>query len=124
MSDTAETAAPGRQTKRGAAVDLKAMDVGQLRQLIADAENELAEKQDAARSELRAKWQAEAAEAGLSFDAVTAGPASEKGRKSRKDGGAKRAVKFRNLETGETWSGVGREPSWIKGKDREGFKIT
>jgi DNA-binding protein H-NS len=44
--------------------------------------------------------------------------------------GARRGVKrstatplFRNPETGETWSGRGREPHWIKGKDREALRI-
>jgi DNA-binding protein H-NS len=42
--------------------------------------------------------------------------------------GARRAKRpatslFRNPETGDTWSGRGREPHWIKGKDREAFRI-
>ena len=36
---------------------------------------------------------------------------------------AQAAAKFKNLETGETWSGRGREPKWIKGKDYEQFRI-
>ena len=36
---------------------------------------------------------------------------------------AQAAAKFKNLETGETWSGRGREPKWIKGKDVEQFRI-
>ena len=36
---------------------------------------------------------------------------------------AQAASKFRNPETGETWSGRGREPKWIKGKDVEQFRI-
>ncbi|REG50971.1 H-NS histone family protein [Paraburkholderia sp. BL6669N2] len=31
---------------------------------------------------------------------------------------------FRNPETGATWSGRGREPHWIEGKDREAFRIS
>jgi DNA-binding protein H-NS len=45
--------------------------------------------------------------------------------------GARRAAKrvtaaplFRNPETGETWSGRGREPRWIKGKERDLFRIS
>jgi DNA-binding protein H-NS len=33
------------------------------------------------------------------------------------------AAKFLNPETGETWSGRGREPRWIKGKNVEQFRI-
>ncbi|KWO61305.1 hypothetical protein WT98_30670 [Burkholderia territorii] len=31
--------------------------------------------------------------------------------------------KYRNPQTGETWSGRGREPRWIKDKDRTVFQI-
>jgi len=31
--------------------------------------------------------------------------------------------KYRDPKTGTTWSGRGREPSWIKGKRRERFLI-
>jgi DNA-binding protein H-NS len=44
--------------------------------------------------------------------------------------GARRTAKrdtvtpvFRHPETGQTWSGRGREPHWIKGKDRDQFRI-
>lgn len=30
---------------------------------------------------------------------------------------------YRDPETGATWSGRGTEPAWIKGRDREAFKI-
>ncbi len=36
---------------------------------------------------------------------------------------AQAAAKFKNLETGETWSGRGREPNWIKGKNHDQFRI-
>lgn len=36
---------------------------------------------------------------------------------------AQAAPRYRNPETGQTWSGRGREPKWIKGKDVEQFRI-
>lgn len=33
------------------------------------------------------------------------------------------AVKFRNPETGETWTGRGRAPRWLEGKNREDFAV-
>lgn len=33
------------------------------------------------------------------------------------------AAKYRDPETGNTWSGRGKPPSWIKGKDKEKFLI-
>jgi DNA-binding protein H-NS len=32
-------------------------------------------------------------------------------------------AKYRNPKTGETWSGRGRSPSWLAGKNRERFLI-
>ncbi|MGU8077149.1 H-NS histone family protein [Burkholderia pyrrocinia] len=33
------------------------------------------------------------------------------------------APKYWNRETGETWTGRGREPRWIAGQDRESFRL-
>lgn len=33
------------------------------------------------------------------------------------------APKYRNPETGETWTGRGKPPRWIQGQDREAFAI-
>lgn len=33
------------------------------------------------------------------------------------------APKYRNPETGATWSGRGREPAWLAGKNREDFAL-
>lgn len=35
----------------------------------------------------------------------------------------KRRVKYFNPQTGQTWSGVGREPTWLRGQDRSRFEI-
>jgi len=34
------------------------------------------------------------------------------------------AAQFKNPETGETWTGRGRAPRWLSGKDKEAFRIT
>ncbi|WP_402720629.1 H-NS family nucleoid-associated regulatory protein [Janthinobacterium rivuli] len=33
-------------------------------------------------------------------------------------------AQFKNTETGETWTGRGRAPRWLDGKDKEEFRIT
>ncbi len=33
------------------------------------------------------------------------------------------AAQFKNPETGETWTGRGRAPRWLDGKDKEAFRI-
>ena len=42
-----------------------------------------------------------------------------------KKGVAKKAgsVQFRDPKTGETWSGRGRMPNWLSGKDKEKFRV-
>lgn len=42
-----------------------------------------------------------------------------------KKGAAKKSgvVQFRNAETGDTWSGRGRMPNWLAGKDKEQFRV-
>lgn len=32
-------------------------------------------------------------------------------------------VRYRNPKTGETWTGRGRAPRWIEGRDRKPFEI-
>lgn len=34
------------------------------------------------------------------------------------------AAQFKNPETGETWTGRGRAPRWLVGKDKEQFRMT
>ncbi len=33
------------------------------------------------------------------------------------------AAQFKNPETGETWTGRGRAPRWLDGKDKETYRI-
>jgi DNA-binding protein H-NS len=37
--------------------------------------------------------------------------------------GGKVAPKYRNPSTGETWTGRGKAPKWIEGRDRSSFVI-
>ena len=119
--DTARALGKGRVSS----LNLDRLTVAELTAVIEEAETLRREKQEEAKAALLAKWQAEAAENNLSFDTILAGqqPAQGQGRKVRRRNGDKVAAKFRDPETGKTWSGRGREPTWIKGKDREEFKI-
>jgi DNA-binding protein H-NS len=40
-----------------------------------------------------------------------------------KSAGGKVAPKYRNPSTGETWTGRGKAPKWIDGKDRANYLI-
>ena len=37
--------------------------------------------------------------------------------------GGEGALEFFDPETGETWTGRGRAPRWLDGKDKEAFRI-
>ena len=119
--DTATTPGKGRTSS----LNLDHLTVAELTEVIRRAEALRQEKQEEAKAALLAKWQAEAAENNLSLDTILAGQKPEQGqsRKVRRGTGDKVAAKFRNPESGQTWSGRGREPAWIKGKNREEFKI-
>jgi DNA-binding protein H-NS len=43
---------------------------------------------------------------------------------SRRTGGAKVAAKYRNVATGESWSGRGLQPKWLKAALAAGGKLT
>jgi DNA-binding protein H-NS len=47
--------------------------------------------------------------------------AQPKGKRGAKPG--TKPAKYRDPASGATWSGMGREPSWIKGQSREQFLI-
>lgn len=32
-------------------------------------------------------------------------------------------VRYRNPETGQTWCGFGRPPNWIRGEDRDKYRV-
>jgi DNA-binding protein H-NS len=50
-------------------------------------------------------------------------PPSGKVRSTAKKPSGKVAPKYRNPQTGETWTGRGKAPKWIQDKDRAAFVI-
>lgn len=71
-------------------------------------ESQIAEAQRAERADAIARVRTLMAEHGLTV-ADLAGKAA-----APKRAGAKVAPKYRNAETGETWSGRGLQPKWLK----------
>lgn len=60
------------------------------------------------------------AEYGLTVQDVFPGRA---GKSAAKSSGGKVAAKYRDPATGQTWTGRGKAPKWIDGKDRAAFLI-
>lgn len=44
--------------------------------------------------------------------------------RNRERKGAARPPKYRDPESGATWTGQGAAPKWLEGQDREAFRIT
>lgn len=50
-------------------------------------------------------------------------PPARSGRGSNAGAGSKVAPKYKNPQTGETWTGRGKAPKWIQDQDRSKFEI-
>jgi DNA-binding protein H-NS len=74
------------------------------------------------RGEAIEKVKALMAQYGLSVADLGSRPASSKPKKGR-SGGKKVAAKYRNTSTGETWSGRGLQPRWLKAALASGRKL-
>jgi DNA-binding protein H-NS len=105
---------------------LENLTVGDLDKIIAAAERQREAKRESGKRELIEEFRARAEALGLSLDELAAN-SSKAGRPSGKSPPAQSpAVKYRNPETGETWSGRGRAPKWLtlaeqQGRGREEF---
>ena len=103
--------------------DLDRLTVSELAALIEAAQAKRQEKMEGAKTALLAEFKDKAAELGLSLNALMSSPKPTPERKPRRSKGEKVAPKYRNPETGDTWTGRGREPGWIKGKNRDDFAL-
>ena len=103
--------------------DLDRLTVPELAALIEAAQAKREEKMEDAKSALLIEFRDKAAELGLSLKALISSPQPATETKPRRGKGEKVAAKYRNPETGDTWTGRGREPGWIKGKDRDDFAL-
>ncbi len=98
---------------------LKALSVEDLDKVITAAEQERQAKREAGRKALLEEVRAKAEALGLSLNALLEG-AADRDRPSPKGTRAPVRPKYRHPETGETWSGRGSTPSWLKRLEKEG----
>lgn len=82
---------------------------------------ELQEKAEAARrteiSEARAKIQTLMHEYGLTISDIAGTPKQPKAPRKPVE------VKYKDVATGQTWTGRGRAPKWLEGKDKEQYLV-
>jgi DNA-binding protein H-NS len=99
---------------------LEGLAIVDLEKVIAAAERQREAKRESGKKELMEEFRARAEALGLSLEELAAGP-PKTGRPSGKGPPTPSpAVKYRNLETGETWSGRGRAPKWLTLAERQG----
>lgn len=121
---------PGMAREKASADDviplLEGLAIGDLDKVIAAAERRREAKRESGKKELLEEFRTRAEALGLSLDELAAG-SSKAARPSGKDPSVQSpVVKYRNPETGETWSGRGRAPKWLtlaeqQGRSREEF---
>ena len=87
----------------------------------ADIDKQITDLQNQGRLDAIEKARSLVAEFGLAPDDVFGGARKKPGKGSPT--GTKVAAKYRDPETGKTWTGRGVAPKWIAGKDREAFLI-
>ena len=110
---------------------LENLSVAEIIQVIAAAEEQRDGRMESEKKELMEEFRAKAEAMGLSFDELVGTPPRRQatpGRGAKKTSKSSVEAKYRNPETGSTWSGRGRMPIWLKvaeaeGKSRESFAI-
>ncbi len=127
--------ARGPQTSASDVISLlERLTVTDLDKVIAAAERQREAKRESGKKELVEEFRAKAEAMGLSLAELVGGSAqasrtAAKTRKPQKGApAAPPAVKYRNPETGATWSGRGRMPKWLafaeeQGRSREEFAV-
>lgn len=105
---------------------LEGLPIGDLDKVIAAAQRQREAKRENGKKELIEEFRARAEALGLSLDELAAS-SPKAGRPAGRDPSTQTPiVKYRNPETGETWSGRGRAPKWLtlaeqQGRGREEF---
>ncbi len=128
MAGKTDRGTAAEETPRTPVTDIvERMTVQELTALIEAAEAKRREKREEAKAALRAEVERKAAELGISAGELFAPMRHQasteqkgRGRRRRGDAGAKVAAKYRDPETGETWTGRGRPPRWLAAKEAEG----
>ena len=107
---------------------LESLTVADLEKVIAAAERQREARRETGKKELVEEFRAKAEAMGLSLEELvrTSGQPSRPAGKTRQPPKAPPPAKYRNPETGATWSGRGRMPKWLAlaeehGRSREEF---
>lgn len=121
------TMAPESKTSASNVIPLlENLTVGDLEKVIAAAEQQRESRRESGKRELVEEFKAKAEALGLSLDELLAGsveasrPAGKTRQSQRNTPTARPAAKYRDPETGVTWSGRGRMPKWLALAEQQG----
>jgi DNA-binding protein H-NS len=114
---------------------LEGLTVADLDKVIAEAGRRREARRESGKRDLVEEFRAKAEAMGLSLEELlgslspSSRPASKAPQAKKGSPAASPAAKYRNPETGETWSGRGRMPKWLalaegQGRHREEFAAT
>ena len=106
-------------------IDLSALNIDQLTDLVGKAQTEMATRERQRRKDLRSELERRLTADGYKLGDIfpELGTGSANGRQRRK-----MPARFRNPQTDETWTGIGRSPRWVqailaeRGIDMAAFK--
>ena len=107
---------------------LEGLTVADLDKVIAEAERQRETRRESGKRELIEEIRAKAEAMGLSLEELIGGSTqtgrpAPKTRKPQKGAAtASPPVRYRNPDSGETWSGRGRSPRWLKLAEEQGRK--
>lgn len=108
---------------------LRGLSVGELRRVVAFAEARIREREAGEKAALKARLLKEVQDSGFSL-ADLFGDVAQPPKPGRKTKGGVKAergpapMKYRGPNPGDTWSGRGREPGWLKALVAEGHSKT
>lgn len=98
--------------------------IAQLLEQKAALERQIADAQREAKSAAISQVRALMAENGLTLADLSARAPATAAPKAKPAGGSKVAVKYRNTATGDTWTGRGLKPKWLKAQLDAGKQLS
>ncbi|SDX50722.1 DNA-binding protein H-NS [Allgaiera indica] len=99
--------------------DLEKMSADELKKLMKDAEKQLAAAEARKKADTKAAIQKILDEAGYDIGDLFSGATGGKSKKS----GSKGEPRYRDPETGSTWTGRGRKPKWLLEAESAGRSV-
>ena len=100
-------------------MNFETLTLAELKTLFTELPRVIALREKDEKTAARKELEARAAELGFSLDELIGGKQESDTKKLR----TPVPPKYKNPETGDTWTGRGRAPKWLEGNNKEDYKI-